>query len=182
MTTRPSSSAAAPAPSTREVNAHTAFTLFAGTCGLGEASRCLLPVHCDTAAPPEEAPETGRRKTKPLKVRLSDVAMAAHANNSYSLVVGGHVFVGTTSANGEVEREIPDAVQIKEFAPPDAPAGAELRLRNLGYYTGAVNDTLSFLPDAAVEGLKEFQRDHGLETTGKLDGPTVAKLQSMCGQ
>lgn len=162
-----------------------------------------VKLNCDTAAPPEEDPETGRKQTKPLKVRLSDVAMAAYANKAYRLVIGGDVFEGTTGASGEVEREIPEAatsatltvwledypegprqqitLQIKELAPPDAAAGAALRLRNLGYYTGTVNEAMRALPDAAVEGLREFQRDQGLETTGKLDGPTAAKLKSVYG-
>ncbi|WP_437763355.1 peptidoglycan-binding domain-containing protein [Sorangium sp. So ce281] len=59
--------------------------------------------------------------------------------------------------------------------------GASLRLRNLGYYEGSLRDDMADLPEAAVHALVEFQRDHGVEETGKLDAATVAKLREAYG-
>jgi type VI secretion system secreted protein VgrG len=160
-------------------------------------------LNCDTAEPPEEDAESGKKKTKPLKVKLSDVALAATAGKKYRLLVDGNLYEGTTGASGEVEQEIPEAamsatltvwtedypegprqqwnLRLKELAPAGSAAGAALRLRNLGYYSGTVGDDMKDLPDPAVAALKEFQKDHGLEASGKLDGAAVAKLTQVYG-
>ena len=160
-------------------------------------------LNCDTVKPPEVDSEMGRKKTKPLKVKLSDVALAAYANKTYKLNVDGNLFEGTTNASGTVEQEIPETAEsatlfvwledypegprqqwnlrLKELAPADALPGAMLRLRNLGYYLGPINDTMKELTEAAITSLKTFQKDHSLETTGKLDPTSAAKLKEVYG-
>ena len=69
--------------------------------------RVLL--NCDTATPPEVDPSTGRTKTKPLKVKLSDVTLAATAGKKFKLLVDGNVYEGTTGADGTITQEIPEA-------------------------------------------------------------------------
>lgn len=52
---------------------------------------------------------------------------------------------------------------------------AQLRLRELGYYDGPVNGKRSDIPEDVV---KEFQSQHGLEPSGRLNGVTFKMLFS----
>jgi peptidoglycan hydrolase-like protein with peptidoglycan-binding domain len=56
--------------------------------------------------------------------------------------------------------------------------GAQQRLRNLRHYAGKVDGDLGPRTEAA---LRAFQRDNGLEETGKLDDATCDALRSKHG-
>jgi type VI secretion system secreted protein VgrG len=160
-------------------------------------------VNCDTAKPAEVEEATGRRKTKPLELKLSDVDFVPYPDKAYKLLVDGDLYEGKTGPNGEVKQEIPEgatsatlilwvdeypegprhrwSLSIEEIAPASAPAGAALRLRNLGYYTGDLDPKMKALPGRAAAALREFQGEHGLPRNGKLDGATAAKLAEVYG-
>jgi type VI secretion system secreted protein VgrG len=113
---------------------------------------------------------------------------------------GGSRVDGVTGAGGEIDVEIPAeatsaevtlwldkrptgrtrryVVKIAALPGADTAPGAQLRLRNLGYFWGKPGELL----DASTrEALRDFQRDHGLEPSGELDGDTSAKLVEIQG-
>lgn len=69
-------------------------------------------------------------------------------------------------------------VKLGELPGPDTVQGAQVRLRNLGYYWGTIGNTVD---GATAKALKDFQTEHGLEPTGALDAPTQAKLAEIHG-
>jgi len=119
------------------------------------------------------------------------------ASVDYTLAFGGTEIEGVTDRNGVLEQEVPydldraavliggdqhelvvGALNPIDDTPDDGISGARARLANLGYDTPPTGDALDE-PMAAV--LAAFQRDHGLEATGKLDGATRGKLRSAHG-
>ena len=58
-------------------------------------------------------------------------------------------------------------------------AGAQVRLKNLGYYTGAGRGEID---DETRAALAWFQRDHEIEETGVLDEATQRTLLEAHGQ
>ncbi|GAB7531226.1 hypothetical protein PS3A_36380 [Pseudomonas sp. 3A(2025)] len=128
-----------------------------------------------------------RRKAVPMlfRVQLLD-GRTPRANRPYRLEVDGQPLEGLTSAQGCIERYIPNAarqgrlvvddgiVDVKldfgHMDPVALPAGVRKRLVNLGHV----------LPDEAedVDGaqlaaaFRQFQRRMGLPVTGELDGIT----------
>lgn len=62
--------------------------------------------------------------------------------------------------------------------PDEAISGVQGRLRNLGYYTGPTTGTLDEYTQFAIE---LFQREFGLEETGKADAATLSKLEQEHG-
>ncbi|WP_438040157.1 type VI secretion system tip protein TssI/VgrG [Sorangium sp. So ce128] len=163
----------------------------------------LVKLNCDSADLLSSDENDEPPRTRPLRLKLSDVAMVPYAEKNYRLTVDSHVHEGTTGPNGELELEVPEAAKgavlvvwiesypegprqqwtlsLRESAPADSVPGAALRLRNLGYYEGPLRDDMAELPEGAVRGLKDFQRDHGVQVTGKLDAATVAKLRETYG-
>ncbi len=139
-------------------------------------------------------------ETQHLSLKLTDPEFKPYANKEYMLTAGGVSFEGTTGGDGKIELDIPkeaDVAQIIVFVGgrpdgkkqryqislaefPDASSvrGAQLRLKNLGYFWGEPGDQIDAQTGRA---LREFQQDHGLEVTGKLDAPTTAKLSDAHG-
>ena len=132
----------------------------------------------------------------PLKLRiaLKDFDNQPIANMPCELDVEGTVYKLTSDGKGLVEKEIPATAQtgslkvpdlglemplkIGHLDPHDEDPGWQARLINLGYHPGPVGD-----PDKEQLGysIEEFQCDHGLTVTGKLDGATKAKLKEVHG-
>ena len=52
---------------------------------------------------------------------------------------------------------------------------SQAKLRELGYYQGPVSGRLGDIPDEAIT---DFQKEHGLNETGRLDGATLKTLFS----
>jgi type VI secretion system secreted protein VgrG len=120
------------------------------------------------------------------------------ANCRYLLELGGTTAEGTTDAAGTVSGSAPPGVtsgrctvwvadfpegpritvdiNLEKLEPASDVAGAQKRLRNLGYFTGKATGDLSYhLRDA----LLTFQHTHNLSRTGILDNDTVAKLAAV---
>lgn len=113
----------------------------------------------------------------------------------FALRVGDDALDGTTGGDGVIEHpvdpmetagtlslwfdpagEAPSvelSLDVGALIPAEFVAGAQARLRNLGYFHGATGEALD---DATRAALAAFQRDHGLGPTGELDAPTQAKL------
>jgi type VI secretion system secreted protein VgrG len=139
--------------------------------------------------------------TKPFVMTLCDASFTPYANLPYDLTVGGQQFQGTTDGQGVVTQQVSPTATTAELTlwltpaptgqnrrylvsildqlpPPTDVAGAQTRLKNLGYYHGD--------PDGAVtpaldEAVKEFQGDNQLPQSGELDGPTAAALAKVHG-
>jgi peptidoglycan hydrolase-like protein with peptidoglycan-binding domain len=69
-------------------------------------------------------------------------------------------------------------VRIGHLDPHDEDSGWQARLVNLGYIPGTLDDITDDHFRWAVE---EFQCDHHLKVTGKLDDATRAKLKDSHG-
>ena len=137
-------------------------------------------------------------KTKPFKWKMMDPNLEPYKNKTYTLVTQGFKTKGTTDGSGTIDQQIPDdafLVQIMlwtddyptgetrsfTFRLVDLPAstsvyGAQLRLKNLGYYQGAEGDVAT--PDFKT-AVMQFQLDHALDPTGELDGKTSGKLDEI---
>ncbi|MBI4955118.1 MAG: type VI secretion system tip protein VgrG [Myxococcales bacterium] len=136
-------------------------------------------------------------KTKSLKLRVTDANFEPLASKDWVLVAGGAKFEGTTDGDGNLVVDVPEDAESANLsvwvgqrpegkrlrysltlaALPEVGTvkGAQVRLRNLGYYWGG--DAKGEELDAETKvALAEFQRDHDLEPTGALDEGTQAAL------
>jgi Putative peptidoglycan binding domain len=113
----------------------------------------------------------------------------------FVLRVGDDVLENTTGGDGVVEHPVdpmettgtlalwfdPASVapsveltlDVGALIPADFVAGAQARLRNLGYFVGSSSETLD---PATREALRAFQDDNGIAPSGDLDAATQAKL------
>jgi hypothetical protein len=134
---------------------------------------------------------TFRRKGVPakLRVQLYD-GETPRADLDYELIYGVTTLTGTTTADGVLEHWVPTSlrratlrlpgspdvtIEIGHLDPIDSIAGAQARLRNLGY-----GCRLSGRYDSATaEAIRRFQARHELERTGALDDATRAELERL---
>lgn len=142
------------------------------------------------------------QETKPLELVLSDWFLDPYAGKKYHLMVDGLRFEGETDGEGTLKHDVPKSasqavvrlwvdeypegrqqiyrIDLDKVSPPSSMAGAQQRLKNLGYYGGPVDGVMS---DELRAAIAEFQRDHeethGLEPTGELDGPTQGALKDV---
>lgn len=154
--------------------------------------------------PPRSAPpkkdEESETKTKPFKVKLTDAMMEPYAGKKYVLFAEGMRLEGDTGGDGGIDVEIPEeatgvditcwidqyptgrkktwSVRVSELPPANAWPGALTRLHNLGYYSGGPKEKPA---EPEKTALKWFQKEHGLEETGELDGSTASELESVHG-
>ncbi len=135
--------------------------------------------------------------TKTLAVTVADAAGKPYAGCSYCVVVDGVRHTGATDGSGGVSLAIPASAEhatLTVWTGGDYPAGdrrvydltlgqlgdassldgARARLKNLGYAPGSGAE----LDDTTKNALERFQRDHDLEPTAELDGPTIAALSA----
>jgi type VI secretion system secreted protein VgrG len=152
--------------------------------------------------PKPPADGAGASETQPFKMMLSDAAYGVWAGKRYHLKVDGVTLEGTTDANGTVDKLIPKnavsvtlivwlgddyptgptqtrTIHLGPVPGPGTPRGALVRLARLGYFGGEPKDKLD---EEARAALKSFQHEHGVKVTGKLDAPTVAKLDQVAGK
>jgi hypothetical protein len=136
-----------------------------------------------------------RRRGVPsiLRVQLLD-AGKPRAGLAYTVKTTGRVLAGTTDAEGWVECWLmPDArrgelrldatgelflFDMGGVGPPETPRGIQTRLQNLGYYHGAIDDTLG---RKAAAALAEFQAANDLPDSGEPDEATVEALRQAHG-
>lgn len=143
----------------------------------------------------EEPAATGARHSfrrkgvpKKLKVCFTDWKGEPYRNMYYRIEVDGHLSEGTTDTDGSLDHGISPAalfakiffdngheyeIELGHLDPVSETIGVQQRLRNLGYYNGAVDGELN---DATREALRAFQTAQGLEVTGEPDDPTCQTL------
>ena len=68
---------------------------------------------------------------------------------------------------------ISSSIDLSDYPGADQVYGAQVRLKNLGYFSGPFGDEMT--EDLAL-ALQRFQGDHLLAMTGELDGDTATKL------
>ena len=141
------------------------------------------------------ARHTFRRKGIPsvLRVQLLET-QKPRAGLAYTVEANGRVLRGITDTEGWVECWLmPDARrgelrvdatgEVFQFdlggvGPTETPRGIQTRLRNLGYYGGAIEDELGA---GAVEALARFQAANELPDTGEADAATLEALERAHG-
>jgi type VI secretion system secreted protein VgrG len=139
-------------------------------------------------------------KKKQLALKLLDGHFVPYSLKNFRALVEGATYAGTTKEDGSIDVEIPEeaescsvtvwtdeypdgptrswVVQLGALEPASEVRGAQQRLRNLGYYGGAVSGELD---GSTREALQKFQTDNRLKATGELDAPTVEALTTMHG-
>jgi hypothetical protein len=134
-----------------------------------------------------------RGNTTKLRLTLTHDGSAL-ADEPYDLQIAGSSYPGRTSGQGKIDVTIPVSAMegalwfperrwridlgIGQLDPVDTPTGAQARLSQLGYYPGRVDADFGPVSQAA---LRDFQKDHGMEQTGRLDRPSIDKLLEIYG-
>lgn len=161
----------------------------------------LVKLNCSR----DEAPPGGEddeEKTKPFRVQLTDEELEPYGGKRYQLVAEGRRFEGETDVDGVIAVEIPESTQLVEITmwPAKYPTGprkkwtvrvaalpevttvegALRRLKNLGYYEGAIKENPP-ADKAFRAALAWFQKDHELGETGELDAQTASELARVHG-
>jgi len=128
-----------------------------------------------------------------LRVVLRDADGNPRAGVDYRVVIDGVEQTGATDGDGVVDVPLPPHAQegvlhvgegeeyqlsLRQLDPATEPTGLQARLRNLGYYFGPIDGILGSLSRTA---LAAFQRDHGLNPTGKIDAESIDKLKEVHG-
>lgn len=154
---------------------------------------------------PDKSKEEEEPETKPFSCRFTDYWMEPFAGKHFHATTLGLRFEGDTDGDGNVKIDIPRdatevqvrlwideypegrqqlyALQLKSELPPSSSiTGGKLRLKNLGYYHGEIDE----VADGALRAaLLEFQDDHkeshGLDATGEYDAPTQGALEEIHG-
>lgn len=141
---------------------------------------------------PADARHRFRRKGVPSLLRLQLLENGLPREKlPYTLDVAGRVSRGVTDTEGRLVEWISPAafegklvitdseqysLQIGHIDPAVEPSGALDRLVNLGFLRSEQDDEATLA--AAVEGFQKFYR---LNVTGRLDPPTLAKLDALHG-
>ncbi len=158
-----------------------------------KGTRVLL--NCKDSRPKDPTRDEPEPETVKLLLKLTDEDFVPYTGKLYDLVCEGFKCDGTTGPDGVLERDVPKGAQtaritlwlgedrtgpkreysVKLGALPDIAsiAGAQVRLKNLGYYTGAGRGDID---DETRAALAWFQRDHELEESGVMDEATQRKL------
>lgn len=132
-----------------------------------------------------------------FNVKLLDQEGNPRAGVAYTLQVDSKKTQGTTPASGAISeiiaanaklatltltpRDMPEEVykfNLGYMNPPDDTGGVQGRLKNLGYYQGAINSNLD---ENTVAAIKKFQVDAGLPESGQVDAATQSALQGQHG-
>lgn len=136
-----------------------------------------------------------KKKTRPLSIRLLDYDLEPYKKKNYRLEIDNNPLKGITDDKGYLKREIPVAattgqltltigsvpdvnlkwqLEFKELPQASTVEGAVIRLRNLGYYSGPLEQATG---KKWKQIIKYFQSDWAeLKDTGLLDDDTVKKI------
>ncbi len=158
----------------------------------------LVKLNCGAGSRPELEEESEEEETRTFKWKCLDADLEPYKNKTYTLVTQGFKAKGTTDDEGYIEEELPtDAfivqimlwiedypqgerrsytIRLGDLPPASTVYGAQIRLKNLGYYLGEESDEIN--PEMQ-QALVQFQEDHGLSVTGDLDGPTALKFSEV---
>ena len=135
------------------------------------------------------------RKGIPAMLRLILRAQGKpRANTSYTLVIDGQAYKGTTDANGKLEHSLPPnaaeatlkvesdphelTLTLRHMDPVESLTGVQARLANLGYDVGNEGGTFGTKSRTA---LRQFQEKNNLKVTGDADTTTSNKLKELHG-
>ena len=138
---------------------------------------------------------TFRRKGVPEKLVMKFTrGDDLRANEKYVLEIDGKRIEGSTDGGGVVELDIvPNAkngkitfveegdeyeLALGHLDPVTELSGVQGRLRNLGFYHGAVDGEMN---EELEEAIRVFQERNKLEPTGKVDDALKSNLQSVHG-
>ena len=155
----------------------------------------LVKLACDGADPSQLVDDDGKPKTKPLQLKLADTKHQPYAGREFVVKAGGARVEGTTGGDGTLDAQVPIEAQtaevtvwldkrpkgpvrryVLELAAPEPLTtirGGQQRLAHLGYYHRTPSGEL----DPPTEhALRDFQHDHGVPVSGKLDEATRGKL------
>lgn len=138
-----------------------------------------------------------RRKGVPSKIYIVVKKEGEpRAEEPYKLKIDDNWFYGTTNAQGEIKHPIPPnakegklivgkdedtleyTLQLGGVDPIDEISGIQGRLNNLGFLCGAADGKMTPETEKAI---KSFQKQAGLEETGKPDQATQDALKNAHG-
>ena len=158
-------------------------------------------LNCKDGRPKDPTRDDPEPEMVALRIKLTDENFNPYAGKLYDLVCEGFKYEGLTGPDGLVEKDVPKGAQtarivlwlgadrtgpkreysVKLGGLPDiaSVAGAQVRLKNLGYYMGAGRGEID---DETRAALAWFQRDHEIEETGVLDEATQRTLLGAHGQ
>ena len=142
---------------------------------------------------------TVQQKQQNLELEFVDIEGKPRSGVPYLLTIaaatGELVVSGKTDAKGAIREPVPPEAShatlilgteeqesiyellLNHLEPVDDIRGARARLLNLGYVVGEVGDET--LDPITARALLDFQRDMKLESKGRLDDPTLAKLREL---
>jgi hypothetical protein len=127
-----------------------------------------------------------------FNLRLLDAQGNPRAGIPYTLVIDGKTTKGTIPDDGNLSEIIKAnakkaklTLSVPGFDPEvydfqlgymnstDDNGGVQGRLKNLGYYLGAINGSLD---DDTIDAIRRFQEANGIPVTGQLDAATQSAL------
>jgi N-acetylmuramoyl-L-alanine amidase len=137
------------------------------------------------------------RKGQPAELRLRVLDRGQPlANQPFTLIVDNRERVGTTDAEGKLscpipadarrgtlrvgsgERVVEYALNLGHLDPGGSISGAQGRLKNLGFYRGAITGRTNREFEDAV---RRFQRRRNLRVTGEIDESTRRAIAEQHG-
>ncbi len=133
-----------------------------------------------------------QRKGVPETLRVQIWCLGEPAKNmGYLIDLDGHVERGTTDGSGMLIHPVPPNLESAEVTldngmmftlaigyldPIDTLVGIKKRLKNVGFFSGELDDEQG--PDF-VEAIEKFQADQDLPVTGDMDAATKQKLKEV---
>jgi type VI secretion system secreted protein VgrG len=157
-------------------------------------------LNCDDDPRPDAPADPRDPARVPLRLRVTDAALNPLAHKHFHVDAGGETLKGETDGDGWVRVRVLEAaraarvivwtdayprgarrewtVTLGRLAPVASPKGLKERLRNLGWYEGAVDNDDD---DALALALRSFQEDNGLPPHGAPDDATRAKITALHG-
>lgn len=157
-------------------------------------------LNCDDEPRPDAPADPRDPPRAPLRLRVTDTELNPLAHKHFHVFAGGETIKGETDADGRVCAQVLASsaaatvtvwtgaypkgprrewrVKIDRLAPIESPRGIKERLRNLGWFDGAVDDAAD---DVLAAALREFQSDNGIAPNGAADEATRAKLAALHG-
>lgn len=152
----------------------------------------------DASTEDEEVPKPTDEEVE-LRLVLADPEGRPYAARPYVLTVDGRARPpARTGGDGSIVETIPkgattgsitldvdddsDLVVPLDFSsepPIETTAGVKARLAHLGYYAGPIDGAID---RAMHDALRRFQARQELEITGRIDGPTRARVEELAGR
>ncbi len=155
----------------------------------------LVKLNCGPGQASADGETEDDEETEMFQFTAVDATDKPYANLRYELCVGDLRLKGKTDGSGKLKQKIPTTarsakislwtndksridylVKFEDVPPVTDLKGAQVRLRNLGYYDGDVDGEITHELYTAVRG---FQTDYDLKVSGELCGATQDKLEEL---